>query len=362
MQQASASARSQRGFSLVELLVVIMVITVIISIIVPALGYARSGAKVSASRQLVGTVTQAIAAFELSERRTPGVFSATDMGNATAMQGGLSAMQNMILDMAGGWQDAASAGATFTIRVNPTGVASKEIRVDPSLIGVGKGYFVPPGKSFIAQNGQSGGIKVDGTGGILSNGVEQIPELVDSFGTPILAWQADPIARQPVAAMTDFARENAGAANNPTLSRFYWQSNQCLLASNRVGAKGIDQTTLSILGSSFNSRFTNLAGILGNPSSPVDVTQTYQSILPASARGAVVIQSAGADATYLGLTDKGGRLAGAAGSSANPQLYYGLNFKQVGTGTPHTDTSGRTTTIDVAAEFDDILGTAGTSN
>lgn len=360
MRQAPTTTRL--GFSLVELLVVIMVITVIISIIVPALGYARNSAKVTASRQLVGTVTQAVASFELSERRTPGVFSPTEMGSQTATQGGLSAMQNMILDMAGGWQEAAGAAATFSIRVNPTSNANKEIRVDTALIGVGKGYFVPPAKSFVAQNGQTGGIKVDGGGAILANGVEQIPELVDSFGTPILAWQADPLGRQPVAQVSDFAREHTGPPANPTLSRFYWKANQCLLQSNRVGLKGVDQTTQSILGSSFNGRYTSMAGFLGNPSSPVDVTQTYQNILPSGARGSVIIHAAGSDATYLGIKDRGGKLAASAGSSTNPLLYYGMSFKAPGTGNPYTDPSGRPTTIDLAAEFDDIVSAAGSSN
>jgi len=358
MRQASTR---RRGFSLIELLVVIMVITVIISIIVPALGYARASAKVAASRQLVGTVTQSIAAFELSERRTPGVFTPTEMGSQAAMQGGLSAMQNMILDMAGGWQDAAGAPATFSVRVNPTNNATKEIRVDTALIGVGKGYFVPPAKSFVAQNGQSGGIKVDGMGAVLANGVEAIPELVDSFGTPILAWQVDPIGRQPVAQVSDFAREYAGPAANPTLSRFYWQSNQCLLASTRMGTKGIDHTTQSILGSTYAGRFTSLAGFLGNPSSPVDVTRPYRDIMPASARGSVIVHAAGADATFLGIKDRGGKLAGTAGSSANPQLFYGLNFKTVAD-QPHRDANNNVSTIDLASEFDDIISAAGSSN
>lgn len=360
MRQASTR---RRGFSLIELLVVIMVITVIISIIVPALGYARASAKVTASRQLVGTVTQSIAAFELSERRTPGVFTPTEMGSQAAMQGGLSAMQNMILDMAGGWKSSLDAGDTPAEwrAANPTTLASKQIFVNPKMIGVGKGYFVPPAKSFVAQNGQSGGIKVDGMGAVLANGVEAIPELVDSFGTPILAWQVDPIGRQPVAQVSDFAREYAGPAANPTLSRFYWQSNQCLLASTRMGTKGIDHTTQSILGSAYAGRFTSMAGFLGNPSSPVDVTRPYRDIMPASARGSVIVHAAGADATFLGIKDRGGKLAGTAGSSANPQLFYGLNFKTVAD-QPHRDANNNVSTIDLASEFDDIISAAGSSN
>ncbi|MBK9188467.1 MAG: prepilin-type N-terminal cleavage/methylation domain-containing protein [Phycisphaerales bacterium] len=367
MRQAPTTTR--RGFSLVELLVVIMVITVIISIIVPALGYARNSAKVSSSRQLVGTVTQAIAAFELSERRTPGVFTPTEMGSPTPRQGGLSAMQNMILDMAGGWQDAAGADPTYTIRVNPSENDGKAIMVNPSLIGQGKGYFVPPGKSFIAQDGTVGGAKTNGNGALLTStpgidAIEDIPELVDAFGTPILAWQSDPISRQPIAAMTAFARENAGPANSPTLSRFYWQSNRCLLENQPVGvgARRIKQHEESILGSNFSNRYISMAGILGNPSSPVDVTQTYQNILPSGARGSVIIHAAGSDATYLGIKDRGGKLAASAGSSTNPLLYYGLSFKAPGTGAPYTDASGRPTTIDLVAEFDDIVSAAGSSN
>lgn len=370
MRQAPTTTRL--GFSLVELLVVIMVITVIISIIVPALGYARNSAKVTASRQLVGTVTQAIAAFELSERRTPGVFTPTEMGSPTPRQGGLSAMQNMILDMAGGWQDAAGADPTYTIRVNPSENDGKAIMVNPSLIGQGKGYFVPPGKSFVAQDGTVGGSKTNGNGRVLQpddpNPIANIPELVDSFGTPILAWQSDPISRQPIAAMTDFARENAGDdPNRPTLSRFYWQSNRCLLENQPppgvgVGARRIKQHEESILGSNFSNRYISMAGILGNPSSPVDVTQTYQNILPSGARGSVIIHAAGSDATYLGIKDRGGKLAASAGSSTNPLLYYGMSFKAPGTGAPYTDASGRPTTIDLVAEFDDIVSAAGSSN
>lgn len=353
----------RRGFSLVELLVVILIVTVVISIIVPALGHARTAAKTHATRQLLDTVSQAVGSYELSERESPGVFRPTEMGSAASLNGGLSVMQNMVLAMSGGWQDAASAGATYTISVNPTNVSAKEIKVDPALIGVGKGYFNPPQKNFRKQDGSEGGTKADpATGNQLNNGIEQIPELVDHFGVPIMAWASDPLARQPVAQLSDFARADSGGAGNATLSRYYARANDCLLRCDRVGPKAINQRTQSLIGYQLASRTTNLAGFLGNPSSPIDVTVALNAILPSAPRAAVVLHAAGPNGQYLGLREKGGALAAAANTSADPRLFYGLSFLNLPLpGSPRVDATGRRTSIDLAAEFDDILTTAGST-
>lgn len=346
------------GFSLIELLVVILIITVIISIVVPVLGHVRTAAKVQGTRDQMDSVSQAISSFELSERRPPGQYTPTEMGTpgASAQFAGLSQMQNIILELAPGWNV-----QTGGVQVNPTDVASKAIRVDPGRIGTAKGYFTPNGKFMKKQDGtDSPGTKADASGSQLTNGVQDIPELVDYFGTPILAWAQDPLARQPVVAATDFARDTSGSPGNATLSRFYWQQNQCILASPAAGVQRKDMVNQSVIGAANTgaSRDVSMTGFLGNPSAPIDVTRPLDQIFPSSSRGSVVLHSAGADAIYLGKANRGGALAVSAGSANKPALKYGLNFMDLA-GQPLRDSNGKPTTADLLTQFDDIVISTG---
>ncbi len=342
------AAQSRTGFSLVELLVVILIIAVVIAIVVPALGGARNIARTQETRNLITTLQQASVQFQLDNRRAPGYFTAAEMGSQENGTRGFSGMQNAMLDLAGGIVTGTPAGS---VPVGPIATPARQVQVDPTLIGAkvgrNKNYFVPTAKFFKKQDGSEGGAR--NIGGAAEH--VDIPELVDSWGMPILYWQLDSAALGTVATVNDFARIDSGAANAPTVARFYWNSNAAFLENASVGFKRVNQQAQSLLGQGAGTDAAiSLAGILGSPGSPGPYTTATAlgSIVPTGARGSFVIHSAGLDGTYTGRTERGGALAGSG------PLHYGLNFRNP-SNQPHTDASGKTISIDLASEFDDII-------
>ncbi len=333
------------GFSLIELLVVILIIAVVIAIVVPALGGARNIARKQETSNLITSLQQASVQFQLDNRRAPGYFTAAEMGSQENGTRGFSGMQNAMLDLAGGIVTGTPAGS---VDVGPS--TARVVRVDPTLIGAkvgrNKNYFVPTAKFFKRQDGNEGGTRNSTVAGHSA-----IPELVDSWGMPILYWQLDTAALGTVATVNDFARLDSGPANAPTVSRFYWNNNAAFLGHNQVGFKRADQASESLLGSGAGTdRAVSLAGILGSPGSPGPYTTAtaIDAILPTGARGGFVIHAAGLDGIYTGRSERGGTLA------AGGPLHYGLNFRGAGN-TPHTDASGKQISIDLATEFDDLI-------
>ncbi|MFA6044515.1 MAG: hypothetical protein WC718_05985, partial [Phycisphaerales bacterium] len=191
------TSHSRRAFSLVELVVVIGIIVLIISIVLPALAGARNAAKVEATRSLVNQFTNAVASFKQDKSRLPGYFSVRDMGAMQNATNGFSAMQNAMLDLAGGVTSDAANTASKIYAVTPTGANPVNVSID--LIGAGgKSYFPVLGKNYYkAQNGTDGGERISSTD------IQQIPEVVDAWGQPILLWVADTTVPGPVQSISD---------------------------------------------------------------------------------------------------------------------------------------------------------------
>lgn len=335
----------RRGFSLIELMVVMLIIALVIAIVVPTLSGVRTRAKEADTRNLTGRLSQAMTSFQLDQRRLPGYFNASEMGSPENAARGLTQAQNVLIDLAGGL--VANGG----LEVGPLSAATTHVRVEPSLIGAASGsnksYFAPERKFFkIMFQAPSGENRVG------EDVHARLPDLIDSFGTPFLMWVADPVASGEVGSFDDIARENSGGGN-PTPSRFYWQSNGAWLATGAatVGPRRVEQfnnVTGSLLGQGTADRVRSLAGIMGNPGSPKNPTANTNQILPTAARGSFVIQSAGADGAFLGLNDKGGKLAN------NGPLHYGLNFKNAANVGLRTG-DDKPTSTDLATLFDDVL-------
>jgi prepilin-type N-terminal cleavage/methylation domain-containing protein len=351
MSKCSVNA-SRAGFSLIELLVVIFIIAIVIAIVVPALGAARNTAKKQETANLISTLQQAAVQFQLDKRRAPGYFTAAEMGsNENGTQRGMSGMQNAMLDLAGGIVSGTPAGS---VQVGPLSAVARQISVDPTLIGAklgsgSKAYFAPAAKFFKKQDGIEGGTRSNSAAAHAA-----LPELVDSWGMPILYWQLDTAALGQVTQTDEFARDSSGASNAPTIARFYWNSNRAILESSTAGFKRVDQNAQSLLGGSATDvqRSSTLTGILGSPGSPGAYTAAtaLANILPTAGRGSFVIHAAGSDGVYLGRSERGGTLV------VGGALPYGLNFRKPDN-TPHTDSSGKQISIDLGGEFDDtILG------
>jgi len=344
-ERSASTANARTGFSLIELLVVILIIAVVIAIVVPALGGARNIARKQETSNLITSLQQASIQFQLDNRRAPGYFTAAEMGSAENATRGFSGMQNAMLDLAGGIVTGTPPGSQ---EVGP--LAARQVRVDPILIGskVGrsKNYYVPTAKFFKKQDGSEGGSRTSSVQGHID-----IPELVDSWGMPILYWQLDTAALGTVASANDFARVESGPANNPTVSRFYWNNNATFLGRDSIGFKRVDQAADSLIGSGAGAdRTISLAGILGSPGSPgpyIDSTSLNQ-ILPSAGRGSFVIHAAGLNGVYTGRSERGGALA------AGGPLHYGLNFRN-SSNAAHTDGALKNISIDLASEFDDLI-------
>jgi prepilin-type N-terminal cleavage/methylation domain-containing protein len=342
-------ASSRRAFSLIELLIVILIIALVIAIVLPALGHARTGARKAATTSLMSTVQSACSSFILSERKMPGYFSAKELGSTENGVRGFTAMENVMFDLAGGIAPVGTGWAC-----GPT--AAHTVQYSPDLVGVPQGgnkaYFTPPSKYFKYQNGGESGDKAAAD----PQGYHRqyIRDLVDAEGTPILMWATDPMAIQPVNSQADFAAlASDGGPANALPARFYWNSNAAFLNSANCGDKRINETDLtkgSLLALGNNTavyglpaRIASMVGLLGNPSSPNNITAASNDpahCLPTAPRGQFVIQSAGANGTYLGRDERGGKTA------TNNALTYNLNFRNQ----PASD---------VMADFDDVLVAGG---
>jgi len=347
MAQGCMYRQSRAGFSLIELLVVLFIIGLVVAIVIPALGAARTVARKTSTQALINQVGQGAMQFQTDERRVPGAFSARDMGATENATRGMSGMENMMLDLAGGIIPINQSTSDPTVYAGPFSEEFKQVRVNPALIGVNtdsnRVYFTPPAKNYVAQisgRGQIGDAAHTGA----SEADTQLKDVVDDFGQPLLAWTIDEGAIGPVTTAADFARVASDGAGGG-ISRFYWNQNACFLNAPALGKLQRNQVGLSMLTDSTN-RIANLTTVLGNPSSPVDPSQPRNAIIPSAARGGkCVIQSAGADGIFLSREDKGFLKNVARPTDPLP---FGANFKD-NTNRPYDKS------IDVMSDFDDLI-------
>jgi prepilin-type N-terminal cleavage/methylation domain-containing protein len=288
---------TRQAFTLIELMIVLVIIGIVLSIVLPTLSGARTRARATATLVLLKDLGGASAQFQNSERRLPGNFSQVDMGSNANFARGFSAMQNIMLDLAGGTVNETANGATI-VAVGPSAAGTVNVRIDqigaPAEVkGVlNKGYFKPDSKNYVPQGqaGQQVGVREHWV----------LPSVVDSFGQPVLGWVQDDLP----AANPSFA-----TMDSSTRAKFYWNSNAAFLQATNLGNLGENQTILSLIGQGrpVANIVGSMAGLLGHRAFPIDPTAVPPQ--PAAPRGAIVFHSAGPDGVYLGMTDRGGKIA-----------------------------------------------------
>lgn len=388
----SAVGTGESGFTLIELLVVIALIGLLIGILLPALKGARDSARNASTRALLAQLTSASATFETDNRRTPGYFTARDMGsggssgNAVSASGGggrgLTGMENVLLDLCG--KDAIIVGtipstkrtADYLTDVGPLSgtAADSQVNVNPDLMASGKNNYFNAGKSMTrfeiaadnasAQVGSGPGIRAQ------DNGVKLgLPTLVDANGQPILAWQLDESTRLPIAKNATGTENTFVGKDSTDPARFYWGSNSGILRSTQQGKLKLDTVQQALPDSprrsllsavvesatngSNTGQLATLMALTGQPGAPNAVpnpqTAGPHQILPSAPRGKIVFQAPGADGIFLA-QGQGARLF----KDGDRAIYYGIGMKDAA-GNPYTGSDGKASSINFLDYFDDIV-------
>ena len=397
-----AQSHTRRGFSLIELLVVIAIIALLVGILIPTIAGVRTTARTAATEALMRDISIAATSFRNDTGRTPGYFSADEMGqqdNANTV--GFTAMENMLLDLAGGDAIVEDQPATMDafVEVGPyTEGSAENVWVNPGLLGTGSGSYWAPSSENVATLGQeSGNDSQFGTatmGHVASAanpGAPVMPDIVDPFGAPILAWVQNETAGEPTE-LLDFARINSGVTPGDNQSLFYWGANAGYLRANFIGSRGRDMTArpdtlgenrkaasligggaLADIGATNDERMAGiLSALLANPSflnTQIDISTNAafnapsdgaSGIWPIRPRSTITLHSAGADNIFLENSARAGQLGGGDPLGATPSP-AGLSWKSLRydvDGTARLDGDGRPTTVSISDFFDDVIITA----
>ncbi len=363
---------TRAGFTLIELLVVLIIIAVIISIVLPALGMARKAARSATTRNMLTQITSASGVFAHDHQgRMPGYFTARQMGDALNLTQGFSAMQNIMLDLAGGIDPNQATAPATDLLVGPgTTTGTSQIYVNPDLMGSSSGgnttlYYVPDAKHWVAQSiaGQQ----------LASGQNPSLRSVLDDFSNPILAWVQDETAVGQVTTVAQFAKPKLTNPTTEASARFYWAANSAFLGANAMGSRGYDQTdgnSGSMIRSTTASGTAtpppdadkSLCGIMGSPSAPyrpVPPTGIGPTV-PASARAPLMLHSAGADGIFLGRKDRGAKQFD---TTQHNFVDYQASFVNKVDGSEgadaYHDKDGKREIYDILKAFDDITATGG---
>lgn len=370
-------ASAPRGFSLLELLVVIGVIVLLIGILVPSLGAVRTAARRTQATALATQVSNSIMAFKADKGVLPGRFNMAAMASdsnwadTTATTGaGFTETENMLLDLVGGEIDPTTtpdpSERVYEVGPDIAGGHKAIVSVNAALAATA-GYFKPDAGVLAQVRGQANVAAENFADQPLAS---NFVDIIDPFGMPLVVWRRNPTA---VKNAPSYSLAEVTFADSPNAA-FYWNTNAGYLASSALGERSTNQRqtgtgAIGGAGSLFggdaapNDVRISLSALVGNPGF-ASATRTLDEqlpgagdamrfALPESFRGDFVVVSAGADRVYFSRKQDPGTSEEAVGASANDaRKHLGFVVIDNATSRPQPDSAE----ID---RFDDIVVSGG---
>ncbi len=289
----------RRGFTLVELLVVIAIIALLIGILLPALSAVRSRARNLARRAQLESISQACEAYAQDFGAYPGYFGNSVLNDSTALKS-LTSTENLVISLLGRIDDSASSPVyTFNGKKIDLDSIGNGPRTDAGQ--VYGAYFSPKeGELQEVTNTLSPDNDADSIGES-----EGMRELVDAdSGMPILYFRARPGKSRPASWKGN--PDDDGALDGTTVQDY-------LNVPNLTNADGeqFDQSGEAMLSPGFygggSSGLTKAANVLARLSINVALSDTSDGVNDNNdvLSGAFLLINPGEDGIYLSTEDLG---------------------------------------------------------